>query len=195
MLCLAALASVALTASRGVGQEAKQSVMVQNAAGKTMYVIAAQAPAPVAVPVTAPTVVHADDCGCQEIGVAPAVAAAGYCDCQECADQRGKLAQTLSRIRTAPAPCDCTGDACCDGCEFTCDGDCFEPREKRVTLQENLANTANYNCRVNGSYKYPVPKQYTYFWPGIYSQKRMTDYVSPYQGIRLESPATVFGEK
>lgn len=35
------------------------------------------------------------------------------------------------------------------------------------------------NCACHGSYKYPVPSQYTYFWPGIYSQQAMTQYVSP----------------
>lgn len=34
-------------------------------------------------------------------------------------------------------------------------------------------------CACQGSYKYPVMPQYTYFWPGIYSQQRMTQYVSP----------------
>ncbi len=37
------------------------------------------------------------------------------------------------------------------------------------------------NCACQGSYKYPVPSQYTYFWPGIYSQKTMTQYVSPWR--------------
>jgi hypothetical protein len=37
------------------------------------------------------------------------------------------------------------------------------------------------NCACHGSYKYPVPSQYTYFWPGIYSQQTMTQYVSPWR--------------
>ncbi|MDO4550056.1 MAG: hypothetical protein Q4C96_02250 [Planctomycetia bacterium] len=68
-------------------------------------------------------------------------------------------------------------------------------QKEHISLRKNRANMANFNCRVNGSYKYPVPKQYTYFWPGIFSQKRMTDYVSPYQGYELESPQKVFGTK
>ena len=39
----------------------------------------------------------------------------------------------------------------------------------------------NGNCACHGSYKYPVPSQYTYFWPGIYSQQAMTQYVSPWR--------------
>ena len=37
----------------------------------------------------------------------------------------------------------------------------------------------NGNCACQGSYKYPVPPQYTYFWAGIYGQHPMTAYVSP----------------
>jgi hypothetical protein len=36
-------------------------------------------------------------------------------------------------------------------------------------------------CACHGSYKYPVPSQYSYFWPGIYSQQTMTQYVSPWR--------------
>ena len=43
------------------------------------------------------------------------------------------------------------------------------------------------NCNCQGSYKYPVLPQYTYFWPGIYSQQTMTAYVSPrrYPGLLM----------
>lgn len=44
---------------------------------------------------------------------------------------------------------------------------------------------ANGNCACQGSYKYPVPTQYTYFWPGIYSQQAMTQYVSPWRNPGL----------
>lgn len=37
------------------------------------------------------------------------------------------------------------------------------------------------NCACHGSYKYPVPSQYTWFWPGIYSQRTMTQYISPWR--------------
>jgi len=37
------------------------------------------------------------------------------------------------------------------------------------------------NCNCNGSYKFPVPPQYTYHWPGMYSQQLMTDYNSPWR--------------
>jgi hypothetical protein len=38
-----------------------------------------------------------------------------------------------------------------------------------------------YSCGVQGSYKFPVPPLYTYHWPGMYSQVRMTDYHSPWR--------------
>lgn len=38
-----------------------------------------------------------------------------------------------------------------------------------------------YNCGCNGSYKFPVPPLYTYHWPGMYSQRLMTDYHSPWR--------------
>jgi hypothetical protein len=39
----------------------------------------------------------------------------------------------------------------------------------------------HFNCGCRGSYNYPVPPQYTYHWPGMYKQSRMTDYVSPWR--------------
>jgi hypothetical protein len=41
------------------------------------------------------------------------------------------------------------------------------------------------SCECHGSYKYPVPSQYTYHWAGIYSQQTMTQYVSPYRNPGL----------
>lgn len=46
-----------------------------------------------------------------------------------------------------------------------------------------------FNCACQGSYKYPVPPQSTYFWPGMYSQQAMTAYVSPYRFPPLNLPA------
>ena len=68
--------------------------------------------------------------------------------------------------------------------------DCCAPSHNG--LRANLSATACFNCRTNGSYKFPVPRQYTYFWPGIYSQKTMTEYVAPFTGLKLRSPSEVF---
>lgn len=39
-----------------------------------------------------------------------------------------------------------------------------------------------FNCGCQGSYKFPVPPQYTYFWPGsTYSLELMTNFHSPYR--------------
>ncbi len=88
---------------------------------------------------------------------------------------------------TAAAPVYVTGSPC--GCD-TCG--CSESRHHHVSLAENLSATTCFNCRTNGSYKFPVPRQYTYFWPGIYSQKTMTEYIAPYRGAKLRSPSEVF---
>lgn len=42
-------------------------------------------------------------------------------------------------------------------------------------------DVSQFNCCCRGSYKYPVPPQSTYFWPGIYAERTMTQYVSPYR--------------
>lgn len=100
--------------------------------------------------------------------------------CQDCQES----------FPTATPGCDC--DACRQSC-----------RERHIEQWNNpeklgpaahSAAMACYNCRTNGSYKFPVSKQYTYFWPGIYSQKTMTEYVAPYQGLRLTPPSEVFGD-
>jgi hypothetical protein len=39
----------------------------------------------------------------------------------------------------------------------------------------------HYNCKCNGSYKFPVPPLSTYHWPGIYSHQTMTEYQSPWR--------------
>ncbi len=44
-------------------------------------------------------------------------------------------------------------------------------------------------CACKGSYKFPVPPQYTYHWPGMYSQQTMSQYNSPYRfPMLLKSP-------
>jgi len=48
------------------------------------------------------------------------------------------------------------------------------------------------NCNCHGSYKFPVPPQYTYFWPGMYSQQTMTEYNDPYRFPPLNPPEEAF---
>jgi hypothetical protein len=38
-----------------------------------------------------------------------------------------------------------------------------------------------FSCGCNGGYKYPVPPQSTYWWPGMYSDQLMTEYHSPWR--------------
>ncbi len=48
-------------------------------------------------------------------------------------------------------------------------------------------------CGCPGSYKYPVPPQSTYWWPGIYSQQTLTAYVSPWRYPPLLMPDVMAG--
>jgi len=66
--------------------------------------------------------------------------------------------------------------------EFSNMGPCYG----RPCWKHGAAGYCNCNCR--GSYKYPVPPRDMYFWPGIYSQKTMTSYVSPYRYPGLLPP-------
>ena len=55
-------------------------------------------------------------------------------------------------------------------------------------LLDKWAQVGNFNCSCRGSYKFPVPPQYTYHWPGMYSQQTMTQYNSPYRFPPLKQP-------
>ena len=47
--------------------------------------------------------------------------------------------------------------------------------------KQRLWDLAQFNCDCRGSYKFPVPPLYTYHWPGMYSQRTMTEYISPWR--------------
>ncbi|MHC4177480.1 MAG: hypothetical protein ACYSWU_08235 [Planctomycetota bacterium] len=49
-----------------------------------------------------------------------------------------------------------------------------------------VAEAGHFNCGCRGSYKFPVPPQYTYHWPGLYAQQSMTEYTSPWRFPPLE---------
>jgi hypothetical protein len=51
-----------------------------------------------------------------------------------------------------------------------------------------VAAVRGFNCTCKGSYKFPVFPQYTYFWPGMYSQPWMTQYQDPYRFPPLNLP-------
>jgi hypothetical protein len=72
------------------------------------------------------------------------------------------------------------------------DNSCSEGCRCRQCLYDKLLNKwadpGYFNCNCKGSYKFPVPPQYTYFWPGMYSQKTMTEYNSPYRFPSLKNP-------
>jgi hypothetical protein len=88
----------------------------------------------------------------------------------------------------APGPAG--GEACtcgCNGCGCD-DCGCAERCSVCGRLKAYRASFGCFNCGCKGSYKYPVPPQYTYFWPGMYSQQTMTAYASPYRFPPLNLP-------
>ena len=78
--------------------------------------------------------------------------------------------------------CECSdmsdcGSACGEcGCGICC------------KYRAHIASFGYFNCSCRGSYKFPVPPQYTYHWPGMYSQRSVTEYTSPYRFPPLEAP-------
>ncbi len=65
------------------------------------------------------------------------------------------------------------GDGCGNGCRG---GHCGRGCKSNYDGLDRY-----FNCGCNGSYNYPVPPLYTYHWPGMYKQVRMTDYHSPWR--------------
>jgi hypothetical protein len=82
--------------------------------------------------------------------------------------------------QAAPA-CGCdAGDVGCGNCGNPCRrGGCGLRGRKCGCDIDGLDRFANCGC--NGSYNYPVPPLYTYHWPGMYKQIRLTDYQSPWR--------------
>ncbi|MDA7951844.1 MAG: hypothetical protein MPJ24_10195 [Pirellulaceae bacterium] len=69
-------------------------------------------------------------------------------------------------------------DSCgtCDSCNS-----CGRCGKKRRNRRDAEGLDPFFNCNCQGSYKFPVPPLYTYHWIGIYSQRQMTDYHSPWR--------------
>ena len=64
-----------------------------------------------------------------------------------------------------------------------CDSRCCRMGPPHV---RRMAAVGQFNCGCRGSYKFPVPPQYTYHWPGLYAQQTMTGYTSPWRFPPLE---------
>ena len=96
----------------------------------------------------------------------------------------GCVAKAPTCQAAAPA-CGCdAGDPGCGSCRGCGNGGCNECGcglfgHKCGSGIDGLDRFAN--CACNGSYNYPVPPLYTYHWPGMYKQVRMTDYHSPWR--------------
>ena len=94
----------------------------------------------------------------------------------------------------------------CDSCASDCGSDCGGCKASRIGCggcgcgicgrhRARIAAAGYFNCSCRGSYKFPVPPQYTYHWPGMYSQRFVTDYTSPYRFPPLEIPKFIPQEK
>ncbi|MCS7305812.1 MAG: hypothetical protein NZ602_11990 [Thermoguttaceae bacterium] len=84
-----------------------------------------------------------------------------------------------------PIPAEGSGEALCEDMAPLCPQRRIRPYGK---LLDKWASYGQFNCECSGSYKYPVPPQYTYHWPGMYSQPTMTQYMSPYRFPPLKLP-------
>lgn len=105
----------------------------------------------------------------------------------------GPSPDTVDPAYEAPHP---AGDCCGCGCH-DCVSGCGSRNGCasagcRHRLAQKWADVGYFNCQCRGSYKFPVPPQYTYHWPGMYSQQTMTEYSSPYRFPALRSPEKVF---
>ena len=96
----------------------------------------------------------------------------------------GCVAKAPTCQAAAPA-CGCNAgnasDSACGNCDPCCGNGCGCGLFGRKCGSgiDGLDRFANCGC--NGSYNYPVPPLYTYHWPGMYKQVRMTDYHSPWR--------------
>ncbi|MBN2477246.1 MAG: hypothetical protein JXB62_21745 [Pirellulales bacterium] len=76
----------------------------------------------------------------------------------------------------------------CAPCFPSCGlGDCLRSCCGHHRRSRLVTETGDFNCNCRGSYKFPVPPQYTYHWPGIYSQQSMTEYTSPWRFPALKT--------
>ena len=105
--------------------------------------------------------------------------------CMLAAMMAALLATASNLVAGEGCGCNATDSACgnCDPCDCGdgCGGllGCGLFGHKCGCPIDGLDRFANCGC--NGSYNYPVPPLYTYHWPGMYKQVRMTDYHSPWR--------------
>lgn len=135
-----------------------------------------------------PSVAQAQGFACQPVAEGDAGCAAPrwrtpLFACSKCDDPTRIPAASCGESVTCPdegitadcGTCGMPGAGCCGSC-----------------CHWRIREAAEFNCQCRGSYKYPVPPQYTYFWPGMYSQRTMTEHISPWRFPplkRLAGPA------
>jgi len=97
----------------------------------------------------------------------------GLCPAQDLVVHEGTYVQGVP-AQVVQAPC---GPAC-SAPASRCGSHQYYAAWQRPTL---MAHVGSFNCGCCGSYKFPVPPQYTYHWPGMYSQPCVTAYASPWR--------------
>jgi hypothetical protein len=92
------------------------------------------------------------------------------------------------------------GEECLESAGPSCVADCdtslgtcttCRPAGPREKCAAKVAEYGYFNCQCNGSYKFPVPPQYTYHWPGMYSQSSVLEYNSPHRYPPLKDPSVL----
>ncbi len=129
--------------------------------------------------------------------IAISTVAAVICTTVAAADLRGGpsgCAQGIQQPGAVVDGCGCSGAVECGSSCSSCDstygaGGCGTCRCGICCRHRaRIASYGYFNCSCRGSYKFPVPPQSTYHWPGMYSQKYITEYTSPYRFPPLELP-------
>jgi hypothetical protein len=94
---------------------------------------------------------------------------------------------SVSYVTAGQPSCGCeaqasSSTATCEADHSCASGECQGHGCHKHCHKKNIPGLDRYfNCGCNGSYNYPVPPLYTYHWPGMYKQQRMTDYRSPWR--------------
>ena len=118
---------------------------------------------------------------CVLLSVVIAGGLAGICAAQDATYYGGPYVAGLPHHQVAhgPATYSCGGGPALVGhcCSCRHSAPCCN-HTQRTTV---MAHVGSFNCGCRGSYKFPVPPQYTYHWPGMYAQQCMTAYRSPWR--------------
>ena len=112
-------------------------------------------------------------CGCLLIASVAAQEGGPFSPGETASEAPAEQVASIGMAQPCPTCAPCCSPCCCghQGC-----------------LARYMSSVGGFNCSCRGSYKFPVPPQYTYHWPGLYSQQLMSSYQSPYRYPTLKLP-------